>query len=717
MILFGGITVNFRWLVNAGRGRLSSNAPLLVATAFGSQVALLCSTALRSFSLIVLRAAAGQNEPTVESNVKYLGTLVEFLDEGRLKPGLVVRENGNQLAVAEAGGRERSIARDLVMLRHPERKVTRDTLAATVAALEGERAQLAAELDLNLLWEVVHEDGRNFGAEELAELFFGRRSANATSVMLEALFNDRLYFVRRHLEFVARSAEQVERLRVQYDKVRLRSEANRHTRNLIRGVLEDGLVVSPDEAAPLIAELRRYLDNPFTRSRDLTAMIEAAVTDIAPAEAAYEILERLGAPVPGPRFAIIGGVRTSFPEAAITEAERVLPPPRSPGDDTAAVTIDDDDTLEVDDALSCEALPDGGLRVRIHIALVADFVAIRGPMDRDAAMRATTVYLPEATIRMLPDRVACDAASLVAGQERHVLTTDVRLSAAGEIVNYSIYPSRIRIAERLSYDTCDALLAAESDVPRATSLRLMNEAALGLRARRRLAGALLIHRPEPKIKVSEDGEIEVTLIDDASPSRQLVAELMVLSNYAAARWAADHRVPIIYRVQPSVGGEFATQRPRLSLHPELHAGVGLDYYAQVSSPIRRYMDLVLQRQLLAALAEPPTLAYQADELLIVLANAQAAEAEGKELERRAKRYWTLRYLERNALERPLEAITLRDGASAELDAYAVRGTLHGAPNLASQSRILVRIARVEPLRGWLTLEFLGTSAPTAAKTG
>jgi len=183
---------------------------------------------------------------------------------------------------------------------------------------------------------------------------------------------------------------------------------------------------------------------------------------------------------------------------------------------------------------------------------------------------------------------------------------------------------------------------------------------------------------------------------------------MVLSNYVAARWAADHRVPIIYRVQPGTGGEFATQRPRLSLHHEFHAGVGLNYYAQFSSPIRRYMDLVLQRQLLAALADPPSLAYQADELLAVLANAEAADAEGKELERRAKRYWILRYLERNALDRPLEATTLRDGASAELDAYAVRGSLHGAPHLSSQSRILVQIARVDPLRGWLTLDFLGT---------
>ena len=109
---------------------------------------------------------------------------------------------------------------------------------------------------------------------------------------------------------------------------------------------------------------------------------------------------------------------------------------------------------------------------------------------------------------------------------------------------------------------------------------------------------------------------------------------------------------------------------------------------------------------MAALAQPPALAYQADQLLTVLANAEAAEAEGKELERRAKRYWILRYLERTASGRPLEATAFRDGASAELDAYGVRGALRGAPHLASQARIMVRIARVEPLHGWLGLDYL-----------
>ncbi len=646
----------------------------------------------------------------VIAHLKLSGLLIEFLDDGRMRPALAMRETDRQVAVVEAGGRERTLSRALVLNAYPDRVVNRSNLAAAVAALERERVALAAEIDLGLLWEIVQEQGRSFVAEELAELFFGRRAAPVdVSVMLEALFNDRLYFVRRHMEFLARPREQVERLRTQHDKVRLRSEANRRMRSLLEGLLGGGAVPSAEEAATLTAELGAFLENPFTRNRDLEAMLAAAAPDLIPAESAFEILARLGAAPAGPRYVIIGGIRTKFSAAALADASAATPPPRPPGDDSCAVTIDDDDTLEIDDALSCEALADGGLRVRVHIALVADFVPRDSALDREAAARATTVYLPEATVRMLPDTIACDAASLVAGVERHVLTTELRLSAAGELLDHAIYPARVRIADRLTYDRCDSWIAAESGHPQALMIRRLYEAAEQLRERRRTAGAVIVSRREPKVKVTADGTIEVSVIDATSPSRMLVAEFMVLSNHVIARYAATNRIPIIYRVQPGAGGDLTTQRPHLSIFPDYHAGVGLDCYAQSSSPIRRYMDLVLQRQIVAALATGgANLPYQADELLAVIANAEASEGASKELERRAKRYWTLRYLERETLGAPLEAIVMRDGASAELAAYAVRGSLHGAPNVASQSRITVQIANVDPLRGTLSLEYLRT---------
>jgi exoribonuclease-2 len=641
--------------------------------------------------------------------LKFTGTIIEYLDQGRLKAALVTREQERHLAVIDSTGHERLVPRDLVLMRHPERRADRENVAEAIAELEHERAELAAELDLELLWQVAQEQSRSFSAVELADLFFGRKSNAAASVMLEALLNDRTYFVRRHMDFLPRTPEQVERLRIQNDRIRARSDDYRKIQKHLRDVLNGAVKPPADEAAALVEELSRYLKNPFTRSRDMTQMLTQAAPDVDPAEAAFEILERLGARLRVPRFAFIAGLKDEFSDAVMKEASEAVPGPRAISDGGFAVTVDDEDTVEVDDALSCEALPDGGVRVRVHIALVADFVAKGGAMDIEAASRATTVYLPETTIRMLPDPISCRAASLIAGEDRPVLTTDVRLSAVGELIDASIYPARIPILRRLDYDQVDRILESGTgaDDTAATVARL-NAAAIQLRQRRRTAGAVLMQRREAKVRVHGD-DVQITVLDNASPGRTLVAEFMVLSNFVAARYAAANRIPIIYRVQPQMGGDLASMRPRLSLHPEYHAGIGLDFYAQLSSPIRRYADLVMQRQLLGALAnrDHDTAIYTVDELLTVLAGAENAEASGRELERRAKRYWILRYLERHALDGPILAYVIREGQSAELADFAVRGTLHGAPTLPNQMPIMVQVSRVDPLRGWLAFDFVG----------
>ncbi len=644
--------------------------------------------------------------------VKYEGALIDFLDQGRFQTALVVREQQRHLAVIDGEGRERLVPRDLVMARYPERHADRAYAAEAIETLRNERSELARELDLELLWGVISEQGRSFGAPEMAELFFGRRSNVAASVMLEALLNDRIYFVRRHMEFVPRTPDQVERLRVQADRIRSRSDDYRKTQKIIRDVLSGAPPPPPAEAEPLIEELTRYLKNRFTRSRELTQMLAQAVPEVDPADAAFAMLERLGAKPNVPRFALIAGLPTEFSADAMQEAARAVPGPRPAVDGGYAITIDDSDTVEVDDALAIEPLGDGALRVRVHIALVADFVAKGGVLDAEAAARATTVYLPETTVRMLPDVISCEAASLLAAHERPVLTTDVTLSPEGELLDSSIYPARIGIAERVDYDRANAILGnpGESGLA-AGSVRQLHDAALKLRENRRRAGAVLTQRRESKVRVHDGNKIEIEILDSASPSRTLVAEFMVLSNFVAARYAAMNRVPIIYRVQPQSGLDYASLRPRLSLYPEYHAGIGLDYYAQLSSPIRRYADLVLQRQLLAALAGHAA-PYNVDELLKVLAGAEGAEDSGRELERRAKRYWTLRYLQENEMNRPLAAWVTRDGASAELVDYAVRGTLHGAPALTNQSQVMVRVSRVDPLRGWLVFDYVGQSERT-----
>jgi exoribonuclease II len=644
-----------------------------------------------------------------------MGMIVEYFDQGALRPAIVTREHGDRLTVRDAAGHERAIARELVLIRHATApRAEGEEAAAQLAALEAEKAALRSELDLNLLWEVVQEQGRAFAAEELAALFFGQRSSAGAAVMLEALIADRIYFIRRHREFVARTPEQVERLRLQESRIQMRSEGGRRTRELLRAIIADDLLPTPEDREELAATLGRYLRNPSTRSHEMSLMLAHAVPDVDPAEAAFEILDRLGAAPEMQRFAAIGGLPTRFSDAALSEAAAAAPPQRQPLDGSLTFTIDDEETLEVDDALGCEPAADGTLWVRVHIALVADFVRRGGAMDREAAARATTAYLPEATVRMLPDEISCVRASLKAGEPRSALTTCARLDSGGELCESAIRPSSIFVGRRLSYAQADRILAGEeeADGELAITLRRLYEAALELREKRRRAGAIVIQRREAKVRVQGD-EIKIEVIDPTkSPSRMLVAEFMVLSNFVAARYAAERHIPMIYRVQPP-STDLAAARARLSQYPEYHAGAGLDCYAQLSSPIRRYADLVLQRQLVETLANGNKAPYDADEILALLANTENAEAEAKELERRARRYWVLRYLKLSMLGRELAATVTREGASAELDDFAVRGALRGAPEVSTQTPIRVRIARVDPLRGWLSFDFIGIAPPTA----
>ena len=313
----------------------------------------------------------------------------------------------------------------------------------------------------------------------------------------------------------------------------------------------------------------------------------------------------------------------------------------------------------------------------MHIALVADFVAKDGAMDREAAQRATTVYLPEMTVRMLPDPISCAAASLIAGEVRPVLTTDVTISPDGEVAR-GLDLSRANQDQSASSTTIASIGSSPTRNSRdelADSRRRLNLAATRCASGDAAQARMLIQRREAKVRV-HGNDIEIEVLDTGSPSRLLVGEFMVLSNYVAARYAADHRIPIIYRVQPQGSGDFAGQRPRLSLYPEYHAGIGLDYYAQFSSPIRRYADLVLQRQLIAALATPDHFGYSQEELLAVLAGAENAEAEGRELERRAKRYWILRYLERHARDGP--SCPRRHARGRQRRAHRLRRARHAA---------------------------------------
>jgi exoribonuclease-2 len=384
--------------------------------------------------------------------------------------------------------------------------------------------------------------------------------------------------------------------------------------------------------------------------------------------------------------------------------------------DLGAVSVDDADTVEIDDALTI--YEDGSQYVvGIHIADVSSFIARGDALDTEAFKRASTVYLPTRAVRMLPERLSTDLASLKQGVDRHAFTVEVRFDADFNRLDHRIVLSSINVRERLTYEETDQRIQSGD-----RNFAALYKIARRLREERDAQGAINFRRPEIKIRVlrKDSGEehIQITTIDPNSASRIVVSEMMVLLNRLAADFAATNSLPIIFRTQEardagpapdtsSIPEALAFERlrrtfkrSRLSLTPGLHSGLGLTAYTQVSSPIRRYSDLVTQRQF-TALLRGETIPHAREELLRVLAAAEGAELELRSLEERSASYWLLNYLAREKMGVVLNAMVLDKKGIVELDGYYVRGRLPDPGTTEPGGIVQVTIDEIDPLRSEL----------------
>jgi exoribonuclease-2 len=360
------------------------------------------------------------------------------------------------------------------------------------------------------------------------------------------------------------------------------------------------------------------------------------------------------------------------------------PPPEDRVDLTGleAFAIDSPWSTDPDDAVSLESSPSGLLTLWVHVADPASSIGFDSPAEREARNRGATLYLPEGTSRMLAE----ESLSLFAlNGSCPALSFKVVLGENLSPVEADIVPSRIRVT-RLSYEEADARgLAPEDPALPGGNPVLAALFALGERnlARRRAAGAVFIDLPEIHIQV-EGGRV---LLEPISPwkSAEMVRECMLLAGEGAAWWVL-HRareltggsLPFPYIGQeigdlpskplPGYAGSWQlrrSMRPRsLSLKPSLHQGLGLDVYTQVTSPLRRYTDLLAHQQIRAVLRGAKALGE--DEVLLRMGAAEAAMAAATQAERASRSHWTLVYLE-DKIGSSWEGVVLeKKGAMARL---------------------------------------------------
>lgn len=367
--------------------------------------------------------------------------------------------------------------------------------------------------------------------------------------------------------------------------------------------------------------------------------------------------------------------QTPYAERLGTALEAVsLPVPEWPDEERldlthlSAYAIDDEGNQDPDDALSAEDLGGGLTRLWVHVADVAALVPPGSALDLEARARGATLYLPDRTIHMLPEALIAQA-GLGLSETSPALSIALDLDETGNAEAVEVHLTRVRV-QRLSYDQAQAMFASgHEDFARLAELARVS------RDIRFEEGAVSIDLPEVRVKADEVGA-QVTALPRPE-MRGVVQECMTLAGWGAAIYADDFELPIPFATQDpphrevsgdTIPAHWARRktlgRTRFQSAPGAHAGMGLDLYTQATSPMRRYLDLVVHQQLRAHLsgAEP----MSGREVAAHIAEASIGSAGTRTAERLSRRHHTLRCIAAQP-ERVWEAVVVeRKGPQATL---------------------------------------------------
>ncbi|MGH8676267.1 MAG: ribonuclease catalytic domain-containing protein [Burkholderiales bacterium] len=546
---------------------------------------------------------------------------VLYEEDGEFKVGAVLATNPASLHVESPYGRRSKVKVAQVLLRFEQ---------PSGAELLAKAQEYAAQLDTDFLWQC--SGPAEFAFHDLAREYVGREPGPAEAAgVLFKLHSAPMYFYRRGRGHYQAAPEDTLKLALAglEKKRRMHERIEAWSDSLVRfecpeeiAALRDELLYAPDRAKPET----KALDQASAQS-GLSAPKLFQRCGKLPDSHAYHLNRFLH------EFHPRGAAFPRHPSPAVV--------PELPLATVGAFSVDDLGTTEIDDAFSVTRVAEHELRVGIHIAAPALGIEAGSALDAIARERMSSAYFPGQKFTMLPpDTVS--AFSLDAGTERPALSLYFDVSAH----DFSIrgHHSRLEcvcIAANLRYPDLEPLNAAFAAGTRLGAgyeeeLRLLWQFAEALE-RRRGKASTSEDALDFVFRVA-DGRVRIERRRRGVPLDKLVSELMILANSTWGEFLAERDVAAIYRVQSS-------GKVRLSVHPEAHDALGLACYTWMTSPLRRYVDLVNQRQLAATLsgARPPV-ARTSEVLHAALQAFELAYARYDEHQRALETYWALRWL-------------------------------------------------------------------------
>lgn len=608
-----------------------------------------------------------------------------YFEDGHFRVGTVLADNTTSLQIeAQHGKRSKVKAGDvLFQFREPG-----------LAGFMETAQKLADEMDLDFLWEAA--GGAEFDYQTLAREYFGREpSAVEAAAMLLRLHGAPMYFYRKGRGRYKPAPEEALKAALAAEE-----RKRRQAEQLARWV---GMLTAfrlPEEFQP---QLDRLLYAPDRNALETKALEQAAA---ATHLSIPHLLEKCGA-IPSSRdYHLNRFLGEWFPDGrGFPPVAPVAPPADLPLAEVSAFSIDDETTTEIDDALSVVTLPDGAKRVGIHIACPALAIVPGSELDAIARKRLSTVYMPGDKITMLPDPVV-ECFTLREGAACPALSTYFTVAPDYTITGMTMRLERVTIAANLRHETLEPLfniatIGQEADYRYREELEWLWHFAEHLEERRgaKDKGRSLV--PEYTFRV-EGERVRILHRERGTPIDKVVAEMMILVNSRAGQLAAEQGFAALYRAQTN-------GKTRMTTTPSPHQGLGVAHYAWTSSPLRRYVDLVNQRQLLAHV-RGDTPAHQASgpELQAVIRDFETAYEAYNEFQRQMERYWTLRYLlQENITE--ATATVIREHL-VRFDGLPLVTPVAALPELAPGTRVRLTIRSVD----LLTLELACVFAEVVA---
>ena len=593
------------------------------------------------------------------------GKLIEIRVQGERRLAVAERPEGKKdWIVIDAGGQSHKI-------RPQKVEYTVDGVYEP-DQIDGFLSAVESYLDpssLEIAWEILIEENGTATPQQMAELLFDEQSPEACYAAHCLLSQDKIYFKQKSDYYEPRSATQVaeikHQLEVQEQKEREKSEFIAHLKQALAG---EKIEWSESDRLRLESIEQVALDSNISKQAQ-EILTEAGKN--CDAKGAFQLLVDLGWWHEHENlFLRRSSYPTTFSKKVLDVVQPRLQTDSAENDENRldltylkVCTIDDESTTEIDDGLSVEYLSDGKKKIWIHIADPTRIVDPGDELDLEARRRSTSLYLPTGMVPMFPPELATGPMSLVQGRICSALSFGVILDEAGGIEEYEIHPSLIKPTYRLTYDDVDEML--QLGVQNEPEIADLAQSSYLRRNWRKSQGSIQIKMPESIIKVKDNEEVTIELID-SSPSRQLVAEMMILAGQIGGKYGTEHSLPLPYRGQPQPElpseeellrlpagpARFCALRscmPRseMSMSPIRHASLGLESYVQVTSPIRRYTDLLSHFQIKAHL-RGEELPFSREELQEIVYSVSSSSYEATLVERQTNRYWGLEFLRRNA---------------------------------------------------------------------